>query len=267
MLFCIKNVFKRKNYIYMKKFFVKKIISPAIAILIVIISISGTICVNTLLNLSHKIQYSNDYYYNQAVKDAMTIEPEEILPIVKIAKESDMVTFNDNNEVLLITWHKYPDSYINGQEVTLKYGTVWAFTDKEIAKWYDDNNDDVQDWELRFEQLIGLPTDTEYTHFTAMWIPLDSIKRPAYNYDVTKKIDAIKFSENADENFVEWFNSNIINSYFNSAYPWTRLGYTYDWADNGTEYGLSEFLVEKGTVATVEFTYSTEEFINWLDNK
>ncbi|MBR4798868.1 MAG: hypothetical protein IK047_01255, partial [Clostridia bacterium] len=53
---------------------------------------------------------------------------------------------------------------------------------------------------------------------------------------------------------------NIIWSYFDSAFPWTRLGYTYDWADNGTEYGLSEFLVFSGAKAKVEYTYSVDEF-------
>ena len=53
------------------------------------------------------------------------------------------------------------------------------------------------------------------------------------------------FDENIDKEFKEWFDGNIIGSYFEGAYPWTRLGYTYDWADNDTEYGLTEFLVLK----------------------
>ena len=250
----------------MKKFFTKKVISAAIAVLLVIVSIGGTISINYLLKTSGEAQHTNDYYYTQAVKDAMTIEPDEVLPVVNLTKDSDMVTINDENEVLLVTWHKYPDSYIVGQDVTLKYGEVWTFTDKEIVKWYEENKSGVEDWELRFEQLIGLPADTEYTHFTAMWVPLDSIKRPAYSYDVTKGISVTYFDDNADQSFVEWFDSNIIDSYFNTSYPWTRLGYTYDWADNETEYGLSEFLVEKGTVAKVEFTYTTEEFIDYLES-
>lgn len=251
----------------MKNFFTKKIISPVIAVLLIVVSIFGTIGVEALLNSSDKTEYSNDDYYELAVKDSMTIESEEVLPVVELTKDSDLVTMNDENEVLLVTWHKYPDSYVAGQDVTLQYGEVWTFTDKEIASWYKENKNGVTDWELRFEQLIGLPTDTEYTHFTAMWVPLAAIKRPAYSYDTATAINATAFAENADQSFVAWFDGNIVDSYFKDAYPWTRLGYTYDWADNGTEYGLSEFLVEKGTVAQVEFTYTTDEFINWLDAK
>ena len=40
-------------------------------------------------------------------------------------------------------------------------------------------------------------------------------------------------------------------------YPWTRLGYTYDWADNGKEYGLSESLIFSPThPLTLSFTHS-----------
>ena len=158
----------------MRNFLTQKVFSPIIATLLVIISVSGTIGVGTLLDSppaiqssSSSIQKSPEYLYTQAVKDAITIEPEEILPVLKLTKDTDRVTFNDKNEVLLVTWHKYPDSYLTGEQVTLKHGAVWTFTDKEIAQWYKKNKNGVKDWELRFEQLIGLPTDSKYTYFTA----------------------------------------------------------------------------------------------------
>ena len=61
-----------------------------------------------------------------------------------------------------------------------------------------------------------------------------------------------------------WFNGNIIYSYFTSDYPWTRLGYTYDWAEDSDEYGLTEFLILGGTSAEVGFTMTTDEFIRYM---
>ena len=49
-----------------------------------------------------------------------------------------------------------------------------------------------------------------------------------------------------DAMFETWFENNTASSYSTGAYPWTRLGYTYDWADNGTAYGLSEVIIFKG---------------------
>ena len=43
------------------------------------------------------------------------------------------------------------------------------------------------------------------------------------------------------------------------------MGYTYDWADNGIEYGLTEFLIEENAAVEIAFTKTTEEFIDWLE--
>ena len=72
------------------------------------------------------------------------------------------------------------------------------------------------------------------------------------------------FTTEPDAAYKSWFDDNIIHSYYDSAYPWTRLGYTYDWGAKDTEYGLSEFLVQQGAAVTVEYTLPTEEFIQSL---
>jgi len=203
--------------------------------------------------------------YAAAVKDAMTIEDDEILPLVEISENSDLCSWDDNGRVLMLTYHAYPDSYVAGEEYTLKYGAVWTFTDKEIAKWYKENKDGITDWALRFKQLIGLPEGRTYTHFSAMWVNPDDITRPGYAWELSSTIGAPAFAEEPDEEYKAWFDSNIVWSYFDSAYPWTRLGYTYDWAAGGSDYGLSEFLVKKDAVTQVEFTMTTEEFVTWLD--
>ena len=69
----------------------------------------------------------------------------------------------------------------------------------------------------------------------------------------------------SDPAYREWFKANILYSYFESAYPWTRLGYTYDWSGGDSDYGLTEFLVQDGSASEIEFTYTTEEFVQWLD--
>ena len=248
----------------MKKFFTQKLVTPALAVLLVLIAVGVTIGAVSWSGAAQPAMSSAELY-TQAIKDALTIESDEIRPVVTITPQSDMATVNDDGDVLLITWHKYPESYIPGEDAVLSYGEVWCFTDKEIARWYDSHNTDVADWELRFEQLLGLPEEKEYTHFTGMWVPMDAVKRPAYTYDIAQPVTETRFDDNADSEYVSWFDANIIYSYFDSAYPWTRLGYTYDWS--GAEYGLSEFIVEKDTVAHVAFTYTTDEFIDWLETQ
>ncbi len=210
---------------------------------------------------------NNAGLYAAAVKDSMTIEENEILPLVTICKDSALCTFDAAGRVLMLTHHSYPDSYVAGEEYTLKYGEVWTFTDQEIISWYKANKRGVRDWPLRFKQLIGLPADREYTHFSAMWVDPDDMSRPAYEWELTDTTGAASFAQEPTEEFKSWFDDNIIWSYFDSAYPWTRLGYTYDWAAGTDDYGLSEFLVRKDAVTTVEFTMTTDEFVAWLEKQ
>ena len=74
--------------------------------------------------------------------------------------------------------------------------------------------------------------------------------------------------ETFDAKFKSWYDSNILWSYFNETkYPWTRLGYTYDWADNGREYGLSEFIIFSGASVSVDHTYTIGEFVESVKAK
>ena len=143
-------------------------------------------------------------------------------------------------------------------------GEVWTFTDGEIQAWYDAHGAGVEDWDLRLKQLIGLPPSSAYTHVTAFWADVSDVVRPAYQPDVTAQMDASLLGGSALGALEEWFNGNIVYSYFTSAYPWTRLGYTYDWSAENGEYGLTEFLLPAGTDVEIEFTMQTQEFIDFL---
>lgn len=208
--------------------------------------------------------------YEQAVKDAMTIEPEEILPVLAINEDEDQIRWNDEGKVLMVTLHRYPDSYPAGNEITMAYGDTWVTSLAEMEDWFTENyseGQDEEDWTARFEMLLGMPADKAHTHFTAMWVDPADMIRPAYNPDVTddEVLSSFEDPQNTDKEYKEWFDGNIIWSYFDSQYPWTRLGYTYDYADNGTEYGLSEFIVNQGASVDVEFTYTVDEMVEYLE--
>ena len=67
--------------------------------------------------------------------------------------------------------------------------------------------------------------------------------------------------------YKDWFDQNILWSYFESDYPWTRLGYTYDWSGGDSEYGLTEFLVPGGSGTEIAFTCTTDELVLWLEEQ
>lgn len=205
-------------------------------------------------------QQSGEDLYGQAVEDAVFAEEGEIQPLVTLTKEDEMTTWDDRGRVLLCTWHNYPDSYPEGEEVELAWGQVWAFTDKEMAS-HGEELAGAEDPQMRLRQLIGFAPDAEHSTVTGFWADPSDVCRPAYQDDPADGSMETAFGEEVDEDFKAWFDENILSSYFYGTSPWTRLGYTYDWADNGTEYGLTEFLVDQGAEVEVEFTEPTEDFL------
>lgn len=210
---------------------------------------------------------SNEQLYQAAVVDSMEASEDEIYPLVSLTKDDKLVTWDDQGRVLLCTWHNYPDSYPAGEKVTINWGYVWTFTDKEIASNADDL-EAAEAPEMRMKQLIGFGPDSKHSTVTAFWVKPEDVLRPAYqsNPTVGSMTTAFAEDEDADSEFRQWFDGNILSSYYYGAYPWTRLGYTYDWADNGKEYGMTEFIVNPGSEVEVEFTETTEEFLKRITN-
>lgn len=210
---------------------------------------------------------TDDQLYENAVRDAVFAEEDEILPLVNISKDDKNVIFSEDGKSVLVAFmHKYPDSYPSGEEIELKWGNVWCVSAGEFHTWMKNNNEKVEDWTKRLHQVMGMPYSKAYTTVTALWVDASLIYRPAYVTDANSEMKTTLQTtgdEEFDNMYKQWFDENIVWSYFDSAFPWTRLGYTYDWADNGTEYGMSEFLIFSGAKAKVEYTYTIDEFVNF----
>lgn len=208
---------------------------------------------------------TNEELYAMAVKDAAIAEEDEIKPLVSLTKNDPLVTWDDQGRVLLCTWHSYPDSYPEGETVTAQWGYIWTFTDKEIATHAGELMES-EDAVMRLRQLISINPDKTHSTVTGLWVNPSDVIRPAYQSDAAEGSMRVAFQtgEELDESFKGWFDQNILDSYYYGNYPWTRLGYTYDWADNGKEYGMTEFLIKKGAQAEVAFTETTAEFLQRL---
>ena len=138
---------------------------------------------------------------------------------------------------------------------------MWVFSGAELKAWYGQNSQGVTDWHLRLCQLIGLPPATDYDSVTLLWVDPGELVRPAYDPDITS---GEMSTLSGDDWFRGWFARNEAASYGEGGSPWARLGYTYDWADNGTEYGLTEFIIKPGATAAVEQTMPTDAYLAQL---
>ena len=205
--------------------------------------------------------------YAMAVRDAAIAEEDEIKPLVSLTRKDPLVSWDDQGRVLLCTWHSYPDSYPEGKTVTAAWGYIWTFTDKEIATHAEELKRS-EDAVMRMRQLISIDPNKTHSTVTGLWVDPKDVIRPAYQRDAVNGNMSVAFPEGEeDETFKNWFDQNILSSYYYGNYPWTRLGYTYDWADNGKEYGMTEFLIKKDAQMEVAFTETTDEFLQRLDGE
>lgn len=198
---------------------------------------------------------NNLHLYHNAIIDASVAEESELMPLKAIDTSADSVS--------VCTWNKYPETYVTETDITISHGDVWVFTEEEIYAW-GQKNGMAENMELRMQQLIGLPPQDSKTHFSILRVKPEDLYRPSRDSEIDDTASQLTFPENVTEEHKAWFEGNAEYSYNPHRYPWTGLGYTYDWADNGTEYGLSEFILKNGAEVTVEKTYTNEEFFEYI---
>ncbi|MGN1372828.1 MAG: hypothetical protein ACI4VK_02135 [Candidatus Coproplasma sp.] len=222
---------------------------------------------STFLNIKEAFDI-DAVMYNDAVQDALLAEESEIRDLVTLTEEDERVTWNEDGKVLLLTFHKYPGSYVEGETSVTGSWYMWTVTDGEIIDWYAENQYNSTVFADKLKQVLGMPISSTNTYISAVWVDVNNVIRPAYQTDPTAQLTAADLDGSSLGIYEEWFNANIISSYCSTwgQYPWTRLGYTYNW-DSEDVYGLSEFVILPGSEITVEFTKTIDEFVVWLYNQ
>ena len=119
----------------------------------------------------------------------------------------------------------------------------------------------------RLKQLLGLPPNAEYSHFVEFWVKPADLFRPCPDKEIIDKQCDVCFPENVDSSHIVWINKNRIDRYYQcelfNQYPWTQLGYTYDWnPGNKTHVGLSEFVIGEDKNIVVNAIYTNEEYLD-----
>jgi len=222
--------------------------------------IFGSACISKQENT---IFLNPDSLYLQAVEDAKVREIAELSnKLTPITKNNKNIVWNSNNKVLMNTLTEaYNYQQFVGKEFVVEH-EIWATVAPELKnirqQWNGLTNTELQ---LRFEQLIGLPPDSKQTYFLEFWADTTDIFRPCPDAEINDCSCELNFAENCDSLHRTWF-TDLINTTYNSSppYPFTGLGYTYDWHRNSTEFGVSEFVIKKGSHIHIERLVAVSEF-------
>jgi len=202
--------------------------------------------------------------YIAAIEDAMVAKENEIYTnLTPIMENNSSLVWQgqgENASVLVVTWTKYSSSYPVGENVTTIWGDTWVTVAPEIQVFFKNHVNSDTNITLRAAQLLGLPANTSNTYFVELWVHPQALLRPSPDNEIGNATASLTFPANATTDYKEWFNSNIISSYYPMQYPWTRLGYTYDW-DSPNHVSLSEFIIAQNSTVIVKSVASTTEYL------
>lgn len=208
--------------------------------------------------------------YLNAVKDAETAEPKEISRNLVAINESEPGLLwrgaGDDRRVRVVTWTSYPGyNCQEGRTMKLpqRLPAIWVTAVPELKKFCARLPRRVRNRTLRLEQLLGLPPRRGYTMFVEMWIKPADLFRPSPDPEIVDHEAVLALNSKylrVDEVYGTWFENNKSTYTGDPPFPWTRLGYTYDWGNPKSKVGLSEFGVAAGAEAVVESVTPTLDY-------
>ncbi len=172
--------------------------------------------------------------YRAAIADARTAEPSEIATTL-----TPLVPYND-----ALVWRAPP-------QVTTSTCRASDRTDNALR--------------LRLAQRLGLPPDADYDRFVELWVRPRDLVRPCPDPEVTDRECELRPPKPqthvpVSDAHQDWFRELKATSYGPDGYPFTGLGYTYDWHPATDEVGPSEFVLRPGESGIVRATYSTAAY-------
>jgi hypothetical protein len=224
------------------------------------------------LKTINQAKSNNKTLYQEAIENSMSPSTSKISRnLVSITPQNNDLfwkNINGENYVLVVTWKQdisfyklYLDStYYN----TGKY-PIWVTTAPELLRRVKKENS--QDVNLRIKQLLGLPPNALFSYFVEFWVKPEDLFRPCPDNEITDSKCDLCFPAITDSTYISWINSNRISRYYQcelyEKYPWSQLGYTFDWnTENKSHIGLSEFVIGNDKNIVVKAIYTTKDYLN-----
>lgn len=242
--------------------------------------------------------------YLEALEDAAKPEDDEVLDNLTAIVDPEYnpnLNWDDKGRVLVATF-TWKERFEEGNFIKPsndKPKVIWVTVVPELRDFCTNyNNTEVNNSKLnlRIEQLLGVRQNSGYTHIAEIWVNPEYLKRPTLDPEINDRTvqplpnpiqDPLPFPEGVDEAYKDWFEDQIKqqqthqnrlsnrerltnNQTDDDPYPWTGLGYTYDWSPKTglqtIDAGLSEFVIfleansELSSPLEVERVVSTEKY-------
>jgi hypothetical protein len=185
--------------------------------------------------------------YQQSINDASVYRADHVLPLNAAAADPA-------GNVRVVTFTSWPGYTAGTDSITQN---VWVTLVPEVR---DSCARFGRALRLRINQMLGLPPGAGDSLMVEMTVPLGALFRPVADPATTTRYpcgDTIqaqcgeRFPDGVSPAHVRWIADQLLTRWqVPNGYPWTRLGYTYNWHPGSPRYGASEYLIRTGTVAT-----------------
>lgn len=205
--------------------------------------------------------------YQAAILDAKAANESEVYrnltPITASNPGLTWEEYNGSMLVLVVTWTGW-GGYVNQTNNTMNLSReTWVTVYPELRNFIEQNDLPAEKCSLRLEQLNGLPPRNNKTWFVELFVSPEDMFRPSPDPEINDTEAQLDFPANTSREHIDWINNLKNNSYGTNGYPWTQLGYTYDWATSSQNHvGLSEYVIRKGANVKIHDTLSTGEYCN-----
>ncbi len=234
--------------------------------------------------------------YWDAVEDARTPEPNEVFrDLTAITPQNSALTWDDQGRVLMTTWADWVGYTQNVGYRLITTRDVWVTAAPDLQRFCAAYTPTAAiPLAARLSQLLGLPPEpaaqSANRQVVEVWVDPQFLFRPSPDPEISDHEAELTF-RTANEfiavpsGYQHWFYAQYDQRYqyqgqpiaLNSTetssalpYPWTQLGYTYDWGDRADwatldptrpeHVGLSEFVIRQWSPIAVQATHPIGDY-------
>ena len=187
-------------------------------------------------------QSESEKAYQDARIDAADPQPNEVLDNLTAIVESNPNLIwegQPGKRRVVVATFTTTATYKEGEQIFPSPDGIWVTIAPELKDFctnYKKTGVDNDQLNLRLKQLLGLPPNSDYTHIAEIWVHPQYLKRPTLDPEINDRTvqlpnpiqGSFPFPEGVDDAYQQWF-KKLFNNRNTSPYPWTALGYTYDW--------------------------------------
>ena len=234
--------------------------------------------------------------YWGAVEDARVPEIEEVYRhLTAITPHNTALTWDDRGNVLVATWTTWDGYTQNVGNQLILTRDLWVTVVPDLQNFCQTYTPTPEiPLAARLNQLLGLPPEMPDSaasrQLVEIWVEPQWLFRPSPDPEITDHEAELSFRPVSEfvsvpSSYLQWFyaeydqryqyrgqpiNRFSLESSDNVPYPWTQLGYTYDWGnpadwetvdpDRPEEVGLSEFVIRQWSPIAVHAVQSAEDY-------